>query len=188
MADAPEHRTPAVPAGHPSVRSGWTPGRAAVMLVVVAALWLVFDRLTKLYFDAFELGEDIAGPFAGLFQFTLVHNTGGAWGVFSGSTFALGVFSLAISIVVAVIIVLFARRSTWMLTLGGALVVAGGIGNAIDRFMQGYVVDFIELSFMRFPVFNIADIGVTCGVVLIFVAVLFFWRGDDAPRRGAEDR
>ena len=72
--------------------------------------------------------------------------------------------------------------------LGGALVVAGGIGNAIDRFIQGYVVDFIELSFMDFPVFNIADIGVTCGVALIFIAVIFFWRGDDGASDEGEAR
>ena len=82
----------------------------------------------------------------------------------------------------------FARRSNWVLTLGGALVVAGGIGNAIDRFIQGYVVDFIELSFMDFPVFHIADIGVTCGVVLIFIAVIFFWRGDDGASDEGEAR
>ncbi len=150
------------------------------MLVIVAGLWLVFDRITKIHFDTYALGQDIAGPFVGIFQFTLVHNTGGAWGVFSGSTLALGVFSLIISAVVAIVVVRYAKRSNWALTLGGALVVAGGIGNAIDRFIQGYVVDFIELSFIDFPVFNIADIGVTCGVVLIFIAAIFFWRADAA--------
>ena len=56
-------------------------------------------------------------------------------------------------------------------TVGIALIVAGGIGNAIDRFMQGYVVDFIEFSFIDFPVFNVADIGVTCGFVLLFIGL-----------------
>lgn len=52
-----------------------------------------------------------------------------------------------------------------------AIVAAGGIGNAIDRFMTGYVVDFICLDFIDFPVFNIADIGVTCGIVLLAITV-----------------
>ena len=52
---------------------------------------------------------------------------------------------------------------------GYALVLAGGIGNAIDRFVQGYVTDFIEFSFIDFPVFNVADIGVTCGFALIVI-------------------
>ena len=62
------------------------------------------------------------------------------------------------------------------------LVVAGGIGNAIDRFSQGYVVDFIDLAFMDFPVFNVADIGVTCGFVLFLVALVMEWRHEDALR------
>ena len=61
---------------------------------------------------------------------------------------------------------------SWPEVVGLALVVGGGIGNAIDRFVLGYVVDFIDLTFMNFPVFNIADIGVTCGLVLFLVAWL----------------
>ena len=56
--------------------------------------------------------------------------------------------------------------------VGLSLVFAGGVGNAIDRFALGYVVDFINTTFMSFPVFNVADIGVTCGVVL-FLAGTF---------------
>ena len=52
-------------------------------------------------------------------------------------------------------------------TLGIALIAAGGIGNAIDRFSQGFVTDFIAVTFVDFPVFNVADIGVTCGVVIL---------------------
>lgn len=185
MASAGKHPTGA--AGAPA-RGGWTPGRAAALLVAVAAVWLAVDRVTKIYFDGFSLGEDVAGPFAGLLQFTLVHNTGGAWGLFSGSTLPLAVFSTVVAVAVAAAAILLAQRSTWLLTLGAALIVAGGIGNAIDRFAQGYVVDFIELSFIDFPVFNIADIGVTCGFALVIVAVLFFWRGEADPARGGGAR
>ena len=165
--------------------------RAAALFAVVALVWLALDQATKAYFNGFELGQDIAGPFLGLFQFTLVHNTGAAWGLFSGSTAALGVVSLAVSAAVAVLAVRFAPRSNALLVLGAALVAAGGVGNAIDRFALGYVVDFIEASFIDFPVFNIADIGVTCGVVLAVVALAFFWKdaepevdaaAKDAPR------
>lgn len=52
------------------------------------------------------------------------------------------------------------------------LVAAGGIGNAIDRFALGYVVDFIQPLFIDFPVFNVADIGVTCGFVLLVLSLL----------------
>ena len=53
---------------------------------------------------------------------------------------------------------------------------AGGIGNAIDRFAQGFVIDFIEFSFMDFPVFNVADIGVTCGFVILIIGFILSTR------------
>ncbi len=177
--------------GEPASRGFWTPGRASILLAVIAVAWLVLDRLTKLHFDRFGLGDDLGGPFFDLFQFTLVHNTGAAWGMFSGSTFPLAIFSVLLSVAVAIFVVENAKRSNWMLVVGGALVVAGGLGNAVDRFALGYVVDFIRLSFVDFPVFNIADIGVTCGFVLIIISIVFFWRDgaqdvSDPPRVDAE--
>ena len=59
---------------------------------------------------------------------------------------------------------------------------AGGLGNAYDRFFTGYVVDFINVTFMDFPVFNVADIGVTCGIVAFFVFVIFFDFKEDAAK------
>lgn len=170
----------------PASANTWGPVKAATLLAVVCIAWVVFDRATKMHFDQFALGEHIAGPFFDMFEFTLVHNTGAAWGLFDNATFALGVFSLVISVVIAVLAVVFARRSTALLSVASGLIAAGGIGNAIDRFTQGYVVDFINLTFMDFPVFNIADIGVTCGFVLLAVALLFFWReGDSATEAKA---
>lgn len=168
-----------------SAPSGWTRGRAAVLLAAVAIVWLVIDRLTKIHFDQFEVGDFLGGPYAGLFDFTLVHNTGAAWGLFGNSTFVLGVFSIVACAVIGVVAVVLACRSNWLFTLGAALIVAGGLGNAFDRFFQGYVVDFINLAFVHFPVFNIADIGVTCGFALVVIAILFFW--NDGARSAVTD-
>ena len=87
----------------------------------------------------------------------LVHNTGGAWSMFSGATAALGVFSIVMCAALAAFAVHERARISWPELIGLGLVIGGGIGNAIDRFALGYVVDFIDLSFMDFPVFNIAD-------------------------------
>ena len=99
----------------------------------------------------------------------LVHNTGGAWSMFSGATAALGVFSIVMCAALAAFAVHERARISWPELIGLGLVIGGGIGNAIDRFALGYVVDFIDLSFMDFPVFNIADIGVTCGLALFLI-------------------
>ena len=78
----------------------------------------------------------------------------------------------------------------WRMDKGAkrVLVVAGGIGNAIDRFTLGFVVDFIEPTFIDFPIFNIADIGVTCGIILFIVSLLIHER-TEAKRaaRGSEN-
>lgn len=150
--------------------------RNLLVFAFVAFIWLVADVATKADFDTFPVGSVIAGPFLGLFQFRLAHNTGAAWGMFGDSTFALGVMSVLVCTALAAYLVAIARRANLAEVVGVALVFAGGIGNAIDRFTLGYVVDFIDTTFIDFPTFNIADIGVTCGFVLFFLGMLYSLR------------
>lgn len=151
--------------------------RNIALFAVVVVLWLVFDRMTKNYFDALYMpGEVITDPILGVFQFFLVHNTGAAWGMFGDSTFMLGVTSTIVCALLLVYFIVSAKRMNLFEVFGLALVFAGGIGNAIDRFSLNYVVDFINFTFINFPVFNIADIGVTCGFILFFVGILLSWR------------
>lgn len=145
-----------------------------------AAVWILLDVISKRYFEsAYALGQASAFDF-GLFRFRLVHNTGAAWGIFGDSTFALAVLSAAVCASIVVLFLCYERvtehRPSAMETVALALVFAGGVGNVIDRFAQGYVVDFIEFTFIDFPVFNIADIGVTCGFVLLVAGYLWVER------------
>ena len=154
------------------------PVAKVIAFVIIVIAWVALDQMTKSLFYGLEPGGIIAGPFLGLVDIRLVHNTGGAWGFFSDSTFALGVFSLVVCAAIALFFLASARQSTWLQAVAFALIVAGGIGNAIDRFAQGYVTDFLEFSFMDFPVFNVADIGVTCGFALLVIALLVSWRSE----------
>ena len=149
--------------------------KIAAFFCIVCA-WILLDQLTKSRFSGMEPSGVLAGPFLGLVDIRLVHNTGAAWGMFSDSTFALGVFSLVVCAVLAVYFFVTVKQANALTTVGFALVVAGGIGNAIDRFAQGYVTDFIEFSFVDFPVFNVADIGVTCGFAIIVIGMIVAWR------------
>ena len=109
-----------------------------------------------------------------------------AWGMFGDSTFALGVMSLVVCAIMVLYLFAFSPNAGKLEIVGIALVVAGGIGNALDRFTLGYVVDFIEPVFIDFPVFNVADIGVTCGFVLFLAGMLLSWhRGDRADAQAA---
>lgn len=168
--------------------------RNLCVFAAVVLLWLAADIATKAVCNGYGLGEVIAGPFLGLIQFRLAHNTGAAWGMFDDSTFALGVMSLLVCAALAAYLIATARRANLAEVIGIALVVAGGLGNALDRFTLGYVVDFIDTTFIEFPTFNVADIGVTCGFVLFFAGMLWGMRRDglttacaDAGQPGAAD-
>ena len=159
--------------------------RAAGAFALIAALWLAADVATKAYFNGFALGSVVGGPYLGIFQFRLVHNTGMAWGLFGDSTFALGVMSVVVCAVLTGFFLANIRRITALELVGLALVVAGGIGNALDRFTLGYVVDFIETTFIDFPVFNVADIGVTCGFILFLLGLLLSFKASEASSEGS---
>ena len=152
-------------------------GRTALLIAVIV-VWVILDQVTKSLVAGQELDVTFFGPVAGLFDFRLVHNTGGAWGIFSGNPAALGMFSIVVCVLLVAYYVWQRNQVNTLQAIGIALIVAGGIGNVIDRFMQGYVVDFIEFSFIDFPVFNVADIGVTCGFVLLFLGLAIAWRNE----------
>jgi signal peptidase II len=138
--------------------------RAWWLAAALAVLVLVVDQVAK---DIVEhhivLGEqvEVLGPL----KLTLSHNEGVAFGLAHGG----GIFLVAISLVaLAVVLHLFsrdpARPGMWVAT---GLLAGGAFGNLIDRVRHGHVTDFIELP--HWPPFNLADCGITCGVVILLV-------------------
>lgn len=92
--------------------------------------------------------------------------------MFNDSTVLLGIMSTLVCLFIIAYFFFMRKSLSYFETIGLSLVLAGGLGNAIDRFSLGYVVDFIEFSFIDFPVFNIADIGVTCGFALFLLGFI----------------
>ena len=163
--------------------------RRFAVFIPIVVVWLALDQASKLFFNgSYHAGQVISDPILGVFRFHLVYNTGGAWSIFSGATWALGAFSLVVCIALTGYLALTPHRPNAGELIGISLVVAGGIGNAIDRFTLGFVVDFIEPTFIDFPIFNVADIGVTCGIILFIVSLLVHER-TEAKRavRGSEN-
>lgn len=169
-------------AGPASSHAGKSASAKLIVFAALAIAWVVLDQLVKQQLDSAlgSTGAAASEAIAGLFHLHLVYNTGGAWSIFSGSTVALGVFSVVMCAAIAAFVVVQRKRLSWFEVVGLALVVAGGLGNAIDRFVLGHVIDFIDLAFMDFPVFNIADIGVTCGLVVFLIAWLIRGHREDA--------
>ena len=110
----------------------------------------------------------------GIFSFTYVQNTGAAWSSFQGM---IWLFVLIFVVFTAAIIWEFSIKRWGFTTFERWLIIAvygGGMGNIIDRIRLGYVVDMINLDFMNFPVFNVADCFITCGSILLIVHLIFF--------------
>ena len=110
----------------------------------------------------------------GVFHFTYVQNTGAAFSSFEGMQW---LFALVFALFTAGVIFEFITRKMGFTNLERwciAAIWAGGLGNMIDRIRLGYVVDMICTDFIRFPVFNVADIFITCGCILLLTHLVFF--------------
>lgn len=132
----------------------------------IAAAAAVIDQITK---AAVRAGMSFR--LDGIFAVRLTHNTGAAFSMFSGSGLALTlVTALMIAALAGWLIARPASLSKWTRT-GLWLVVGGGLGNLYDRIVYGAVTDFIQLLFVRFAVFNVADIAICTGAFLAALAL-----------------
>ena len=132
------------------------------------------DQLTKyLTVQNIPLGGRV-DAIDGLFHFTYCQNTGAAFSAFQGMQW---LFALIFLLFTLAIIWEFKRKKLPFTTFERWLIIciyAGGLGNMIDRVRLGYVVDMIEVDFMRFAVFNVADCFITCGCILLVAHLLIF--------------
>lgn len=137
----------------------------------LALLVLVIDQLTKIWvLQRFELGESI--QLLPVFNFTYARNYGAAFSFLGDAGgWQRWLFTL-IAVVVSIVLSVWLsrlKRAEWKLSLALVLIVAGAIGNLIDRSLYGYVVDFLHVYYQdwHYPVFNIADCAITIGAALL---------------------
>ena len=147
-----------------------------ILMALMAAGIVAADQLTKLWIVAnLALGEQLQA-IPGLFHLTYVQNTGAAFSSFQGQ---LWLFIAVFLLLTAAIIWEFSTRKMGFSTFDRWCIMAiygGGLGNMIDRLRLGYVVDMIEVDFISFPVFNVADCFITCGCIALMVSLVFFNR------------
>ena len=139
--------------------------------VIVAVLLVVVDQISKKLVLDYLKDADPVTVIDGVIQFRYVENTGAAFGILSNNTWALSVFT-GIIIIAGFVYLFFGKIKNKFEYSAIILMLAGGLGNLIDRVFRHYVVDFIEYTFMDYAVFNFADICVTVGAVLIIIAVI----------------
>lgn len=158
--------------------------------VGLAAAWLIADQLTKVWvLSAFAHVGEGRVLLPGLLEFSLTFNTGAAFGLLQGTPWSRAMF-IVIACGALAAMWLYRRsivRLAWPERLGLALVAGGAAGNLIDRlFRPDGVVDFIHFHIAAigfdWPHFNVADIGVTCGMVLyVGTALITDWRHAAEP-------
>lgn len=151
-------------------------------LALFSALIVALDQFTKyLTVTNIALGDVI--PFwDGVFHFTYLRNTGMAFSMLEGGRWFFLVLTVAaLALMVMAVMKKWVNHPTGLWAL--AAIAGGAVGNLIDRARFGFVVDMIEVEFMEFAVFNVADAFVVCGAILLVVYTIFF----DKPKKENAD-
>jgi signal peptidase II len=135
---------------------------------IIGFVSLMLDQLTKYWvIQGMKLGQTIP-LWPDVFHFTYVTNKGAAFSLFSESGGWLRWLSLIVSLGLIALAV-FTRLDRWE-QAGYGFVLGGALGNGIDRFVAGEVVDFLDFRLIRFPVFNLADIFINVGIICLLIA------------------
>ncbi|MBQ3404563.1 MAG: signal peptidase II [Oscillospiraceae bacterium] len=138
--------------------------------LLLAAAIALGDQLFKHWYVSNIAPNGVCEVIPGILQFTYVKNTGASWGIFSGMRWPL----LAVTVIAAALIIylLFTIKVNTAGKIGLACVLGGAIGNGIDRFRLGYVVDMLDSPLVDWYVFNIADVFITGGGILFCICYL----------------
>ena len=143
----------------------------SLLSVAAAALLVLIDQLIKYWATAVLQPQGFITVLPGIVELRYYLNDGMAFSMLAGKqTLLIAMTSLML---LCILVLLFVRKmGTWE-RISWALILGGGIGNLIDRALNGVVVDYINLLFMNFAVFNFADICITTGVILLMAWILY---------------
>ena len=161
--------------------------KAFLIMGLLAVVFLVLDQVTKYLTDLYlvPLGASVT-VISGVLNFTSVHNTGAAFGMFSDGGWILLVFRIIASAAATWALIRYHEKLSWPLRIAVVMIITGAIGNVIDQIAFGYVRDMIEVTFVEFAVFNVADCFICVGAGLAVVDMLFGKSKhlfDDAPKK-----
>lgn len=157
---------------------------------ILSIFIILLDQVTKLIARIFLKGT---GPYSGdktltiiehVFKFTYVENPGMAFGIRIGNDTFFTIFTSITSLIILYLLYKL-RSKQFSVQLALALILAGAIGNLFDRIIYGKVIDFIYIELIRWPVFNIADVAVTVGMVIWITHVLI--HNEDKKQQAEEE-
>lgn len=150
----------------------------SLMWLLLSLLILVLDQITKTWVSnhlSFNQPVNIL-PY---FDLRLLHNTGAAWSILADQGGWQRWFLSGLAIIVSIVIMVWLTRldskQRW-LACALALILGGALGNVMDRIIYGYVVDFIDIYYQQWhwPAFNIADIAISIGAIMLLIDAIIF--------------
>ena len=141
-----------------------------VLYVIGIILLIGLDQLVKHWVVAsLALGQSFS-VVDGILSITRINNTGAAWSILSGHQFVFVITAILAAILVTYFIVTYWSNVPYRIGLG--LLLAGTLGNVIDRIFNNHVVDMFQLDFINFPIFNCADMYLTFGILILAIAII----------------
>ena len=153
--------------------------------LLIGVLLIALDQITKYMVRANMQPGDRIPVIGNWMSIYYVQNTGTAFSMFAGNRFVTIFLTSALIILCIVFIIKEGSEKVSLIPVLFTFVAAGGISNMIDRLTLGYVTDMISCG--RFAVFNVADIGVTCGCILTMIALIIMYRDEDGDGKAARD-
>ena len=159
--------------------TGFSKKKVAVFIILTAILVFI-DQLTKILTLEFLKGRDPVVLIKNVLELLYVENRGAAFGIMNGMRYAFVILAVVIALAAFICFVKLPdmkRLRPFGFSL--ILIASGALGNVIDRLRLGYVVDFIYFKPIDFPVFNFADICVTCAAFLLIILLLFYYKEED---------
>jgi len=143
---------------------------------LLGGILIFLDQLTKFLVDKFINSASFVNiiPFYDFFNITNIRNSGMAFGIFQGKNFLFSLLIILLLFVLSIWLYGNWNRIRKIQRYAACLIIAGGVGNLIDRLLRGSVVDFLDFGInrLRWPTFNIADSCVFIAVFIIFIEIL----------------
>lgn len=143
-------------------------------------LLIVFDQWTKSLAVAHLMNKEPFIIIDGVFQLRYLENRGAAFGMMQGQqTFFLITGIIAVIVLAYVYFKLPWKKRFLPLRAVALFIASGAVGNMLDRVVLGYVVDFFYFELIDFPIFNVADIYVTCATIVLALLILFYYKEEE---------
>ena len=153
-------------------------------IVIIAFLTFILDQVSKIVVESLIEYHHSVTIIKNFFKLTIVHNYGISWGILEGKRLIIIIGTLIVMLIVYKLLLSF--KSNIRNNIAFGLLIGGMIGNFVDRLFLGYVRDFLDFKIFNYnyPVFNVGDMAIVIGIILIIIATL---KGEDESDNKSKD-